>query len=156
MKCASAKSSPWYVGNTRTMYSSQRTKPVSQIHRFHLRLGYNAHVACFLVISVSGRTAPLLPQFCSSSFFHTPGKVPASFNFSLKFSECRRRAVKKMHRKVVERWLHGALTGTAQLFSSANTIFPPLRGTDCLFAHARRPEWNRSAPHVPLEGGRLC
>jgi hypothetical protein len=26
--------------------------------------------ACFLVISVGGRTAQLLPQFCSSSFFH--------------------------------------------------------------------------------------
>jgi hypothetical protein len=54
-------------------------------HRFHLRLGYDALTACFL-------------QYCTSSFFHTAGapfKAPASFNFSLKFSECRRRAVKK-------------------------------------------------------------
>jgi hypothetical protein len=64
----------------------------------------------------------------------------------LKFSECWRRAVKKTPRKVVERWLYGALTGTAQLFSSASTIFPPLCVTDCLWAPARRPEWNRSAP----------
>jgi hypothetical protein len=39
-----------------------------------------------------------------------------------------------MHRKVVERWLYGALTGTAQLFSSDSTIFPLLSGTDCLCA----------------------
>ena len=71
---------------------------MSQIHRFHLRLGYDALTACFLVNSVGGRTAPLLPQYCSSSFFHAaeaPFKAPASFNFSLKFSECRRRAVQK-------------------------------------------------------------
>jgi hypothetical protein len=69
-----------------------------------------------LVILVGGRTAPLLPQFCSSSFFHAAGapfKAPASFKFSLKLSEYRRRAVQKMHRKVVERWLYGTLTGTA-------------------------------------------
>jgi hypothetical protein len=41
-------------------------KPVSQIHRFHLRLGYDALAVCFLVISVGGRTAPLLPQFLFS------------------------------------------------------------------------------------------
>jgi hypothetical protein len=71
---------------------------VSQIHRFHLRLGYDALTACFLVISVGGCTAPLLPQYCSSFFFQaagTPFKAPASFNFSLKFSKCRRRAVQK-------------------------------------------------------------
>jgi hypothetical protein len=71
---------------------------VSQIHRFHLRLGYDALTACFLVISEGGRTAPLLPQYYSSSFFHAAGaplKAPAGFNFSFKFSECRRRAVKK-------------------------------------------------------------
>jgi hypothetical protein len=101
-------------------------KPVSQIHRFHLRLGYDALTACFLVISVSGRTAPLLPLYCSSSFFHAAGapfKAPASFNFSLKFSECRWRAVQKMHRKVVERWLYGVLPGAARLFSNANQNF---------------------------------
>jgi hypothetical protein len=41
-------------------------------------------------------------------FFHgagAPFKAPASFNFSLKFAECRGRAVKKKHHKVVERWL---------------------------------------------------
>jgi hypothetical protein len=36
-----------------------------------------------------------------------------------------------MHRKVVERWLYGALTGTAQLFSNASTIFPPLLVCAC-------------------------
>jgi hypothetical protein len=100
--------------------------------------------------------APLLPQFCSSSFFQAaeaPFKAPTSFNFSLKFSECWRRAVQKMHRKVVEQWLYGALTDTAQLFSSANTILSLLRGTNCLCVPARRPEENRSAPNVPLEGG---
>jgi hypothetical protein len=119
-------------------------KPVSQIHRFHLRLGYNALTACFLVISMGGRTAPLLLQYCSSSFFHAAGapfKAPASFNFSLKFSECRWRAdKKKTHRKIVERWLYGALTGTAQLFSSASTIFSPLCGTDCLCAPGEEQE----------------
>jgi hypothetical protein len=110
---------------------------VSQIHRFHLRLGYDALTACFFVISVGGRTAPLLPQYCSSSLFHATGapfKALASFNFSLNFSECRRRAVQITHRKVVERWLYDALTGTAQLFSSTSTIFPPLRGADYLCA----------------------
>jgi hypothetical protein len=130
---------------------------VSPIHRFHLRLGYDAFTACFLVILVGGRMAPLLPQYCSSSFFHATGapfKAPASFNFSLKFSDYRRWAVKKNASQVVEWWLYCALTGTAQLFSSASTIFPPLCGTDCLCAPAKRPEGNRSAPHVPLEGGR--
>ena len=64
----------------------------------NLQLGYDTLAACFLVISVSGRTAPLLPQYCSSSFSHAAGapfKAPASFNFSLKFFECRRRAVQK-------------------------------------------------------------
>jgi hypothetical protein len=93
-------------------------KPVSQICRFHLQLGYDA---CFLIISVGGLTVPLLQQF----FAHAAGaqfKAPASFNFSLKFSECQRRTVKK-HSKVVEPWLYGALIGTGQLFSSAGTIF---------------------------------
>ena len=67
---------------------------------FKPRLGYDALAACFLAISVSGRTAPLLLQYCNcnSSFFHAAGapfKAPASFNFSLKFSEYRRRAVQK-------------------------------------------------------------
>jgi hypothetical protein len=62
---------------------------VSQIHRFHLRRGYDALAACFLVISSSGRTAPLLPQYCSSSFFH------AARHRQVLTSECRRRAVKK-------------------------------------------------------------
>jgi hypothetical protein len=69
-------------------------KPVSQIHRFHLRLGYDALAACFLVISVGG----LRRQCCRSFFFHAAGapfEAPASFNFSLKFSECRWRAIKK-------------------------------------------------------------
>jgi hypothetical protein len=51
-----------------------------------------------VVILVGGRSAPLLPQYCSSSFFHAAGapfKTPASFNFSLKFSECQRWAFKK-------------------------------------------------------------
>jgi hypothetical protein len=124
-------------------------KPVSQIHRFHLRLGYDAIAACFLVISVGG----VRHHYCRSFFFYAAGaqfKALASFNFSLKFSECRRRAVQKMYRKVVERWLYGALTGTVQLFSSANTIFPPLRGTDCLWA----PGGKQDCPHVPLESGR--
>jgi hypothetical protein len=123
-----------------------RLKSVSQIHRFHLRLGYDALTACFLVISVGGHTAPLLPQFCSSSFFHAAGapfKTPASFNCSLKFSEYRRRTVQKMHRKVVERWLY-----------SANMIFLPLRGTNIAFVRlhcpARHPEGNRSAPDVGI------
>jgi hypothetical protein len=33
---------------------------------------------------------------------------------------------KKLHRKVVECWLYGALTGTAQLLSGGSTIFPAL------------------------------
>jgi hypothetical protein len=143
--------------NSLFMLFLSQVKPVSQIHRFHLRLGYYALAACILEIFVGGRTAPLLLQFCSSSFFHAAGapiKAPASSNFSLRFSECWWRAVKKMRRNVVEQWLYGALTGIAQLFSSANTIFPPLDGTDCLCAPARRPEGNRSAPHVPQEGGR--
>jgi hypothetical protein len=71
-------------------------KPVSQIHQFHFKLC--TYGVFFLVISVGGRTAPLLPQYSSSSFFHAAGapfKEPASFNFSLKFSECRRRAVQR-------------------------------------------------------------
>jgi hypothetical protein len=47
---------------------------------------------------VGGYTAPLLPLYCSSSFFHAAGalfKAPASFNFSLKFFECQRRAFQK-------------------------------------------------------------
>jgi hypothetical protein len=66
---------------------------------------------------MGGCTAQLLQHF----LFHAAGalfKAPASFNLSLKLSECRRRAVKNTHRKVVERWLYGTLTGTAQLFSS--------------------------------------
>jgi hypothetical protein len=47
-------------------------KPVSQIHRFHLRLGYDVFTACFLVISVGGRAVSLLPQYCSS-IFHAAG-----------------------------------------------------------------------------------
>ena len=62
------------------------------------------------------------------------------------FSECRRRAFQKMHRKVVERWLYGALTDTAQLFSSASTIFPPLRVTDC---QCVRPQGARRGTGVP-------
>jgi hypothetical protein len=68
----------------------------------------------FLLISVGGRAAPLLPQYCNSSLFHATGapfKAQESFNFSLKFSERRRRAVqkeKKTHRKELERWLYGA------------------------------------------------
>jgi hypothetical protein len=61
-----------------------KVKPFSQIHRFHLRLSFDALTACFLVISVGGRTTPLLLQYCSSSFFHAVGapfKAPASFNF---------------------------------------------------------------------------
>jgi hypothetical protein len=46
--------------------SPSQVKPVSQIQQFHLRLGYDALTACFLVISVGGRTAPLLPQFLFS------------------------------------------------------------------------------------------
>jgi hypothetical protein len=149
------------ISSLSCLYKLSLVKPMSQIHRFHLRLGYDAltSTACFLVISVGGRTAPLLPQYCSSSFFHAAGapiKAPASFNFSLKFSECRRRAVKKNASQVVERWLYGALTGTTQLFPSTSTIFLPLYGTDCLCAPARRPKGNRSASHVPLEGGRPC
>jgi hypothetical protein len=58
----------------------------------------------------------------------------------------------KPHRKVVERWLYGALTGTAQLFSSASTIFLCY----VLPIACVRPEGNRSAPHVPPEGGWPC
>jgi hypothetical protein len=61
-----------------------RQKPLSQSHRFHLRLGYDALAVCFLLILVGGRTVPLLPQYCSSSFFHEAGapfKATASFNF---------------------------------------------------------------------------
>ena len=104
-------------------------KPVSQIHRFHLRLGYDALTACFLVISVGDRTAPLLLQYCSSSFFHAargPFKAPASFNFSLKFSECRRRAVQKnasqSSRTVAVRrlnWHRSAIFQRQYAFSSA-------------------------------------
>jgi hypothetical protein len=71
-------------------------------------------------------TAAVLQLF----LFHAAGapfKAPASFYSSLKFSEYQRRAVKKTLRKVVERWLYGALTGTAQLFSSDSTIFSPLK-----------------------------
>jgi hypothetical protein len=88
-----------------------------------------------------GATTAVLQQL----FFFSRRMAPASFNFSLKFSECRRRAVQKRNRKVVEQWLYGALTDTAHLFSSASTIFLPLRGTNCLCAPARRPDWNRSA-----------
>jgi hypothetical protein len=83
---------PWF--QRLLCFYAAPVKPVSQIHRFHLRLGYDALTACFLVISVGGRSAPLLPQFP----FHAAGApfmAPASFNFSLKISECRRRAVKK-------------------------------------------------------------
>jgi hypothetical protein len=81
-----------------TVWHNSYLKPVSQIHQFCVRLGYDALTVCFLVISVGGRTAPLLLQYCSSSFFQAAGapfKAPASFNFSLKFSQCGRRAVKK-------------------------------------------------------------
>jgi hypothetical protein len=73
-------------------------KSLSQIHCFHFSLGYDALTACFMVISMSGCALPLLPQYCSSSFFHATGlpfKASASFNFSLQFSECRRWAVQK-------------------------------------------------------------
>jgi hypothetical protein len=90
----------WVIWQYSQLYSQQysQLKPVSQIHRFHLRLGYDALTACFLVISVGGRTVPILPQYCSSSFFHAVGapiKAPLSLNFSLEFSECWRRAVQK-------------------------------------------------------------
>jgi hypothetical protein len=97
---------------------------------------------------VGGRATPLLLQCCISFFFHAamaPFKAPASINFSL-FSECQRRAVQKVHRKVIKRWLYSALTAFAQLLSRGSTIFPPLCGSDWLCAHARRPERNRSAP----------
>jgi hypothetical protein len=67
---------------------------VSQIHQFHLQLGYDALTACFLVISV----VAVRRHYCRSSFFHAAGvpfKALARFNFSLKFSECQRQAVKK-------------------------------------------------------------
>jgi hypothetical protein len=106
---------------------------VSQIHRFHLRLGYDALTACFLVISVDGRTAPLLPQFCSSSFFHAAGapyKAPAIYNFSLTFSECRRRAVKntsQSSRTVAVRrlnWHRSVIFKRQYDFSSATCMGP--------------------------------
>jgi hypothetical protein len=107
---------------------------------------------------MGGHTAPLLPQFCSSSFFHATGapfKAPTSFNFVLNFLNVSGGPFKKLYHKVIEHWLYGALTGTSQLFSNVNTIFPPLRATNCLYAPARRREGNKSASHMPLEGGRL-
>jgi hypothetical protein len=90
---------------------------------------FGGNFSAFLVISADSLAAPLLSQF----LFHAAGapfNAPASFNLLLNVSECLRRAVKKTHCKVVERWLYGALTGTSQLFSSGITIFPPLRGPD--------------------------
>jgi hypothetical protein len=90
------------AGSFLSIFFQLALKPVSQIHQFHLWLGYDALAAWFFVFLFctfgGGRTAPLLPQFCSSSFFHAAMalfKAPASFNFSLKFSECRRRPVQK-------------------------------------------------------------
>jgi hypothetical protein len=134
-------------------------KPVSQIHRFHLRLGYDAHMACFLVMSVGGRTAPLLPQYGSCSFFHATGapfKAPASFKFSLKFSECRWRAVKKnasqSSRTVAVRrlnWHRSAIFQRQYDLSSATW--------DRLLVCAHKaPGGEQECPHVPLEGGRPC
>jgi outer membrane biosynthesis protein TonB len=59
---------------------------------------------------------------------------------------------KKPHRKLVERLLYGALTGTAQLSSNASTIFPTC---DRLLVCARQaPGEEQECPHVPQEGGR--
>jgi hypothetical protein len=72
-------------------------------------------------------------HYCNSSFFHAAGapfKATASFNFSLIFLNVSGRPFKKTHRKVVERWLYGALIGTAELLSNGSTIFPLLGGPD--------------------------
>jgi hypothetical protein len=107
-----------------------------------LRCTYGVFLCNFSGWPYDATNAAVLQQFP----FHTAGapfKVPTFFfKFSLQFSECR----KKTHRKIVERLLYSALTGTAQLFSSASTIFPPLCWTDCLCAPARHLEGNRSAP----------
>jgi hypothetical protein len=61
---------------------------MSQIHGFHLWLGYDALTACSLVFSVGDRTAPLLQQYCINSFFHAasaPFKAPGSFTFRENF-----------------------------------------------------------------------
>jgi hypothetical protein len=69
-----------------------------KIHRFHLRLGYDALTACFLIILVGGRTAPLLPQYCSSSFFTPQGCL---LIFHQHFLNVGGGPFKKTHRKVV-------------------------------------------------------
>jgi hypothetical protein len=75
------------------------------------------------------RAAPLLPQYCSSFFFsRLRGAVQGIF------LNVGGGPFKNTHRKVVERWLYGALTGTAQLLSGGSTIFFLLSGPDRLCA----------------------
>jgi hypothetical protein len=112
-----------------------------------------------MVISMGGCALPLLLQYCSSSFFQATGvpfKASVSFNFSLQFSDCRRLAVQKYalqsSRTVAVRhlnWHHPAIFRLQYGFS----LF---RRSDRLCAPARRPEENRSASYVSLEGGRLA
>jgi hypothetical protein len=131
---------------------------VSQIHRFHLRLGYDVLMACFLVISVGGRTVPLLSQYCISSFFHTAGapfKAPASFNVSLFNVNVGGGPLKKTHSKVVERWLYGTLTGTycSPIFQH-QCDFSSATWHRLLVCASKAPggEQESPPPHVPLEG----
>jgi hypothetical protein len=91
-------------------------------------------------------TAAVLQQFL---FFHA-SEAPFKASISFNFLNVGGGPFKNTHRKVVERWLYGALTGTAQLLSGGSTIYPRSVGP----VDYVRPEGNRSSPYVPLEGGR--
>jgi hypothetical protein len=84
-------------------------------------------------------TAAVLQMFL---FSRAPFKASESFNFSLTFSVCQRRADKKKTlRKIIEQLLYCVLISTVQLLSCCSTIFP------------RPAQWARSCVRCKASGG---